>query len=82
MDGREYAVKKIPLKETDPDLCLKVQVTILLDNGAVFICFCLLEMSVVKYLQPPLCVRGWTREQKPDYLGVGKKRNTSQFSLV
>lgn len=77
MDGREYAVKKIPLKETDPDLCLKVK-----DNGAVFICFCLLEVSVVKYLQPPLCVRGWTREQKPDYLVVGKKRNTSQFSLV
>lgn len=24
LDGREYAVKKIPLKETDPDLCLKV----------------------------------------------------------
>lgn len=75
-------MKKIPLKETDPDLCLKVKVTILLDNGPVFICFCPLEVSVVKYLQPPLCVRGWTREQKPDYLGVGKKRNTSQFSLV
>ena len=65
MDGREYAVKKIPLKETDPDLCLKVKVTILLDNAAVFISFCPLEVSVVKYLQPPLCVRGWTREQKP-----------------
>ena len=25
LDGREYAVKKVPLKETDPDLCLKVQ---------------------------------------------------------
>lgn len=24
LDGREYAVKKVPLKETDPDLCLKV----------------------------------------------------------
>jgi len=25
LDGREYAVKKVPLKETDPDLCLKVK---------------------------------------------------------
>ena len=32
-------MKKIPLKETDPDLCLKVKVTILLDNGAVFYLF-------------------------------------------
>ena len=24
LDGREYAVKKVPLKETNPDLCLKV----------------------------------------------------------
>ena len=24
LDGREYAVKKIPLKETNPELCLKV----------------------------------------------------------
>ena len=27
LDGREYAVKKIPLKETDPDLWLKVSKT-------------------------------------------------------
>lgn len=25
LDGREYAVKKVPLKETHPDLCLKVK---------------------------------------------------------
>lgn len=25
LDDREYAVKKVPLKETHPDLCLKVK---------------------------------------------------------
>ena len=25
LDGRKYAVKKIPLKETNPELCLKVR---------------------------------------------------------
>ncbi|KAK3729626.1 hypothetical protein QZH41_017669, partial [Actinostola sp. cb2023] len=24
LDGREYAIKKVPLKEADPDLCLKI----------------------------------------------------------
>ena len=77
-------MKKIPLKETDPDLCLKVTVTILLDSGAVFICFCLLEMSVVTFFVHFFSlhcrsefsiahVTGWTREQKPDYFRCGKE---------